>query len=87
MDTRNWMSLIVVSQSIVRFIIRKTTEKEREYILRFYHQNNMRLAEIGQYKFMLEAIKENTTPRGIYLADFGVNNSKPCWLKLLYNSI
>ncbi len=27
---------------------------------------------------MLEAIKDNTTPRGIYLADFGVS-SKPCW--------
>ena len=23
--------------------------------------------------FMLEVIKDNTTPRGIYLADFGVN--------------
>jgi hypothetical protein len=28
---------------------------------------------------MLEAIKDNnTTPRGIYLANFGLN-SKPCW--------
>ena len=27
---------------------------------------------------MLEAIKDNTTPRGIYSATFGLN-SKPCW--------
>ena len=27
---------------------------------------------------MLEAIKDNTTPQGIFLANFGLN-SKPCW--------